>query len=67
MFRWCDAEDKSSKQVPEHSSCGIILNREKKDLMKLNKALTTTVHGISEETSLMKRQTSKWKKTMNSY
>lgn len=54
MIHWYDVDDKSLKTVPEHNSCGIILKREKKDLVKLNKALTTTVHGISEETSLMK-------------
>lgn len=47
--------------MPERSRCGI-LNGEKTDIVKLNKALTTIVHSISEEPKLMKRQTSNQKR-----
>lgn len=45
---------KCKKITPGHSRCGI-LNREKKDIVKLNQALTTNVHSVSEEPKLMKK------------
>lgn len=61
MICWCEVDDKSAKITPERSSCGV-LNKEKKDFVNLNKALTTSVHSISEEPKLMKRQTSNQKR-----
>lgn len=46
--------------------CGI-LNSEKKDIVKLNKALTTTVCTISEEAKPSKRQTSNQKRQWRAY